>query len=201
MFAHAFACRAALGRSCRIGPLARGDDRPTTREIVTLLGAGAVAAVAIAVLSLGIRVPGHAILRAALPMVAGIALVPRRLAGSVMALGAATTAALMFAAGAVHWQPASLVALLALGPAIDLAMAGANSPGWWIYVRFAGAGALANSLAFAVRAGSAWLAVDGPGPHRLNQFGWPVFLSFALCGAAAGLLSAAVCFRRSETSE
>jgi hypothetical protein len=187
----------ALGTARRIRPLETRTDYLTTGELATLLLAGSLAAVAVAAFSPGLRIPGHAILRAALPMVCGMALVPRRMSGTIMTLGAMATAAGISTMGLGRWQPGAMVSLLALGPAIDLAMLGREMTGWRLYLRFALAGMLANSLAFAARAGSAWLQLDDGRPHSISHFGVGVFLSFAACGAFAGLLSAAVCFRSS----
>jgi hypothetical protein len=62
-------------------------------------------------------------------------------------------------------------------------------------LRFALAGAIANLVAFGVRAGTSWLGMDSPGGHNVARFGWTVILSFVACGAAAGLLGAAAAFR------
>jgi hypothetical protein len=134
-------------------------------------------------------------------MVCGMALVPRKFAGSIMTVGAGVAAVVLSTTGLGNWQPAPLVALFALGPAIDIAMTGPAASGWRLYLRFTLAGVLANSLAFAVRLATSWLQVDDLRPHTLTHFGVGVFLSFAACGAVAGLLSAAVCFRSSGKSQ
>jgi hypothetical protein len=183
-----------LAQTSRIGLSTWRADRVQSLEIGILLCAGALAAVAVVAFSPALRIPGHAILRGALPMVCGMALVPRRLAGSIMALGAGATALVISASGLGGWQPAAVVSLLALGPAIDIAMAGRSVPGWRLYLRFAVAGVLANALAFFLRGGISLLGIDGQRPHMLARFDLGVFASFAACGAIAGLLSALVCF-------
>jgi hypothetical protein len=183
-----------LRRACRIRPLADEGEGLRSHQIALLLGAGALAAVAVAMIVPGMRIPGSAILRAALPIVGGVALVPRRLSGSIIGIGAAIAGSALVTSGVGTLQPAAWTALLTLGPAIDLAMAG-EPRGWRVYLRFALAGTLANSLAFVIRWGVAWLALESAGPHTLSNRGIGVFLSFAACGALAGLLSAAVCFR------
>jgi len=131
-----------------------------------------------------------------------MALVPRRSAGIVMAAGALlTTAALRFThVGEI--QSAALVSLLALGPMLDVALSGTPT-GWKLYARFAAAGAAANLVAFAVRYAFASMFARGlggggngtGGGHDFLSF-WPLALaSFTLCGAVAGLVSAAVLFR------
>jgi hypothetical protein len=169
--------------------------------LATLLLAGAFATVAVAAFSPAWRIPGHAILRATLPMVCGMALVPRRFGGSVMTVGAGAAALALSAIGFGNWQPAAVVSLLALGPAIDIAMTGRATTGWRLYLRFALAGILANSLSFGVRfATFAFQHGDGR-PRTLTQFSVGVFLSFAACGALAGLLSAVFCFRSSANAK
>ncbi|HEV3418550.1 MAG TPA: hypothetical protein VG056_17130 [Pirellulales bacterium] len=179
----------------------RRSDRLTSGELATLLLAGALATVAVVAFSPALRIPGHAILRATLPIVCGMALVPRRFAGSIMTVGAGAAAWGLSASGFENWQPAAVVALLALGPAIDVAMMGRAATGWRLYARFALAGILANSLSFAVRFGTFWFRLDDGRPHSLRQFSVGVFLSFAACGAVAGLLSAAVCCRSSVNAK
>jgi hypothetical protein len=184
-----------LAQTRRIGPSTWRTERIHSLEIGILLCAGALAAVAVVAFSPALRIPGHAILRAALPMVCGMALIPRRLAGSIMALGAGATVLVFSAAGPGGWQPAAVVSLLALGPAIDIAMTGRSVPGWRLYLRFAAAGVLANTLAYFLRGGISLFGLDGQRPHMLARFDLGVFASFAVCGAIAGLLSALVCFQ------
>jgi hypothetical protein len=130
-----------------------------------------------------------------------VALVPRRFAGSVAAIGAALTSIGLMTSGVAPMQPASLTSLLGLGPAIDLALVRGERRGPWLYLRFALAGLAANSLAFVVRAGSSWLALDAARPHTISQFGLGVFFSFAAFGVVAGLVSAIICFRWSSRTE
>ena len=208
-----FAPAANLRQATRFATLARADQRISAREIALLLACGALAAWATSMLFLTFRVPGHAILRAVLPMAAGLALVPRHSAGLVMAAGALiTTAFLRFGnVGDIHF--AALVSLLALGPMLDVATKGA-SVGWKLYARFAAAGAAANLLAFVCRLALAIVVRRGSGGgmgggggtgggmgggiaggHDFLAF-WPIALaSFVLCGAVAGLVSAALWFR------
>jgi hypothetical protein len=190
-----------LAQTRRIGPSTWRTERIHSLEIGTLLCAGALAAVAVVAFSPALRIPGHAILRAALPMVCGMALVPRRMAGSIMALGAGATVFVFSVSGLGGGQPAAVVSLLALGPAIDIAMAGRLVPGWRLYLRFAVAGVLANTLAFFLRGGISLFGLDGQRPHMLARFDLSVFASFAACGAIAGLLSAVVCFQFSARRE
>lgn len=187
-------------RSSRLQVLPRPGERITALEVTVLVACGALAAVAVATLASPIRVPGHAILRAVFPMAAGLALVPRRGAGATMAVGAVLGALTLRLGGYGVIQPAAMMGLVALGPAIDLAMARAPG-GWRLYLRLAAAGAAVNVLAWVVRFAFAATVVSagrggGAGAgHDFYDF-WPAALaSYALCGAVAGLVSGAAWFR------
>jgi hypothetical protein len=144
-----------------------------------------------------IRVPGHAILRAVLPMALGLALVPRRSGGIVMATGAGATAALMLMNGIGRFQPGALMSLLALGPILDTALMG-RPAGWRLYARFIAAGVGANSAAFATRFAIAFLGIRLQGGRQFMDFWQTALGSFVVCGAVAGLVSAALWFRLSS---
>jgi hypothetical protein len=168
-------------------------------DLLILAAAGVAAATAVAAIPLQIHIPGHAILKATLPIVAGMALAPRRMAGTIMGIAAALTVLLFSTIRFGQWQPPALVALLAIGPAIDLALAYRATSGWRLYLRFALAGLLANTLAFFARGGMNWFGLDNF-RHVLAHIDGSVFFSFAACGVIAGLLSAIVCFRSSGPS-
>lgn len=207
-----FAKATNLEQASRLGRLGTTSDSITTRELALLLGCGVLAAMAVALITVPLRVPGHAILRAALPMVAGLALVPRRSAGGVMSLGALAAVAVFYFGSIGNLQAAAVTGMLALGPAIDVALRG-EPTGWRLYLRLAIAGVIANLLAWGVRMMAA-LLFAGPGSgmgggggmgmgsgggralaHNFFEF-WPIALgTFALCGAIAGLASAAVWFK------
>src|SRR5262245_257129 len=120
-----FTLAANLRQASRLPPLARGDSRISTLEIVALLVFGALAAIAVSMIHMSARVPGHAILRAVFPMAAGLALVPRRSSGLVMSAGAILTTAFLRLGNFGEIQSAAFVSLLALGPMLDLALASA----------------------------------------------------------------------------
>ncbi len=190
----------AAGQIGRISPLSKRGERIAGVELLSLVCAGGLAAAAIAFIPLQMQIPGHAILKAALPMVFGVAMVPRRGAGTVAGLAAAGAVGAFFVLNVGNMQPAAVIALLAIGPAIDIALNGAKKAGWRLYLRFALAGLLANLVSFAVRWGTASFHLDSPRPHALREFGFAALASFALCGLAAGLISAVVCFRASVKS-
>lgn len=141
-----------------------------------------------------LRLPGHAILHGVVPMSLGLALVPRRCGGILMAIGAGITAAAMTFAGLGRFQPAAVLSILALGPVLDIATSG-RARGWLLYARFALAGAVANCLAFAVRVSTSLIGWELPGARQFTSFWSLALLSFVLCGAVAGLVSAAIWFR------
>ena len=68
------------------------------------------------------------------------------------------------------------------------------------------AGLAANLLAFATRFATAWLGLDrGGGGWRggggqFSSFAVTALLSFAICGAVAGLISGLIWFRASATT-
>jgi hypothetical protein len=153
---------------------------------------------AVGFLHLSLRVPGHAILRGVLPMAVGFALVPRRLAGTVMAIGAGVTAAGLSAMHFGRFPVPAMLSVLALGPVLDVALLGKLN-GWRLYVRFIVAGAVANLLAYALKLAGVGLGIEMfAGGREFVRFALPVVLSsYILCGALAGFLGAAACFRAS----
>ncbi len=166
-------------------------------ELLTLVAAGLLAVLTVAFVPLQMRMPGSAILKATFPIVLGVALVPRRYAGTTSGIAAAIGASALLLMGVGRLQPAAVVALLAIGPAIDLAVGRGLSQNRSrsIYLRFACAGLLANLAAFAVRWGTTWLGIGTLRPRMMDELGFVALGSFALCGILAGLTSAAICFR------
>jgi hypothetical protein len=189
----AFAAKPSLQTSSRVPNLTR-DARVSAAEIACLLACGAFAVLLVGFIHLQLRIPGHAILTGVLPMSLGLALVPRRSGGIVMAIGAGIAAAAMNWGGLGRFQPAAVLSILALGPVLDVATAG-RPQGWRLYARFAVAGAIANLLAFVVRAGTYALGWDFPGSRNFASFWSGALVSFILCGAIAGLVSAMIWFR------
>lgn len=188
-----------LSGASRLPALRVSGQSRVSAELLVLVTGGALAAAAVAFIPLNLRLPGHAILKAALPMVLGMALAPRQFAGTISGVAAAITAGLLIVTGIAHTQAGGSTALLALGPAIDLATSGAKTGGRALYWRFALAGLMANFCAFTVRWASAWLELDGGTSHMKQQGLWPV-ATYAACGLAAGLISAAICFRASPAA-
>jgi hypothetical protein len=136
-------------------------------------------------------------------MAMGLALVPRRLSGLVMAIGAGITSTAMSVAHLGTFPATSMVSILALGPILDFALLG-HSSGWRLYLRFAAAGAATNLLAFTLKIAGFYLEIEtgggGIGSGRggggqMLAFGSAALVSFLICGALAGLIGATVWFR------
>jgi hypothetical protein len=190
---NAFAAKQNLRSASRI-PGLTADTVISAREINSLLACGAAAALAVGLIHRSFGVPGIAILRGLLPIALGFAIVPRRSAGTIMSLGAGATAAAMTAAHVGEFQIPALVGTLALGPVLDTALAG-RPQGWGIYLRFAVAGIAANLAAFSAKFVALYFGVHFPGSGRVTHFWSLAMVSFILCGAVAGLISAAIWFR------
>jgi len=202
-----FASKPSLRSASRL-PALSDELRISATEIACLLGCGMLTAVAVGFGNQIMRgVPGHAILRGVLPMALGLALVPRRSAGMTMSLSAGVTAALMSWQGVGRFQPAAILSVVLLGPVLDSALAG-QPKAWRLYARFLAAGAVANLLAFAVRFGLAFFGWQtgggsgggggggGRGGGQMFMDFWSMALvSFLVCGALAGLISATLWFR------
>jgi hypothetical protein len=200
MAMNVFAAKPSLRSASRL-PALSSEMRISGTEIACLVACGIVAAVAIGFGNQIIRgVPGHAILRGVLPMAFGLALVPRRTAGITMSFSAGVVAAAMSWQGLGRFQPAAVLGVLLLGPVLDAALAG-RPQGWRLYARFIAAGAIANLLAFALRLNLAYFGWEvgggggGAGGREFMTFWSPALIAFILCGAMAGLVSAAIWFR------
>ena len=162
-------------------------------EIAVLALAGFAAATAEAWIHLGLKVPGHAILRAILPMILGLALVPRRGSGSAMGAFSGVGAIL------ANWLPgegisiAAGIAMILVGPALDVALLGADAS-HWLYARFALAGVLANLAALSIKviAISEGMILQ---KEPLATYLIRAVPSYLICGAMAGLIGGAACFR------
>ncbi|HVY45913.1 MAG TPA: hypothetical protein VHB21_08545 [Minicystis sp.] len=176
----------ALVASRRIAPLP-ARAAPTRWDVALLAATGVATAVLGATVKLRIGVPGHAILTTVLPLSCGLALVPRRRAGTLMgAVGLAT----MIALGETSFG--AMTALFATGALLDVALARAK-PGVRLYGAFVAAGAAANLLAFVGRGVGKVLGFSGTGGALEVWYGRAI-LPYLACGAVAGLASAAAWF-------
>jgi hypothetical protein len=171
----------------RFPSLARSRQRVSAAEWLLLLGCGAASAAAVGFVKLSLGIPGHSIVIAALPMVFGLALAPRRLAGSVMSAGALGTAWLLGAAGADYGAGAT-VSLLLLGPMMDAALSHARS-GRRVYAALVMAGVTTNLLALGSRAATKVLGLD-LGARPFGSWWLQASVTYTLSGIVAGLLGA-----------
>ncbi len=185
-----------LQSTSRLQALTVDDDRVRLREWLIMGLAGLAAAAASQFLDFNLRIPGHAILRAILPLTVGLALVPRRGAGAVLGAFALSSGMIFRTFG---WAEAGLVSLGALtsqaatGPLLDLVLRRARS-GWKLYAAFAAAGLSSNLLAFAVRGGSKLAGLDLGGRRSIVDWFLQAVATYPICGLLAGLLSGALWF-------
>ncbi|MCE9551986.1 MAG: hypothetical protein K8T91_01225 [Planctomycetes bacterium] len=198
MLSALFPIESGLLGSSRPRPLSQRAEGVRIRELVALALCGIAAAVAASLPDFISKVPGHAILRPVLPILCGLALVPRRGSGTLMSLCSLGTL------GTFQFLPAGLgrtgfgnvASLLALGPTLDLAMLYSGS-GWRIYLRSIVAGIAANLVAWGVRIAA--VALGWPGGGGGGSANWQSKLgSYVACGALAGLMGAVIWFRVSE---
>jgi hypothetical protein len=189
-----FAVRAGVRSAARVPSLAALDSRITIAEVVLLLLCGAAAACAIGYIRLGLRIPGHAIVLAVVPLAFGLAVAPRRMAGSLMSTGAFGTAMLLTAFAGARYGGGSFVSLCLVGPAMDVALTGTHR-GWRLYLGLVMAGITANFFALVSRTGGKLLGFDLPGTRPFGTWWKQALLTYALSGAVAGLLGALLWFQ------
>lgn len=190
----AFETNPALAADSRLRSIGRLGDDVSALEVATLVLLGVTAAVMSSYVRLGLRIPGHTIVLAVLPMALGLAVVPRQLAGTTMSVSAMLTAALLSASGVRYFGVGAMASITAVGPLLDLALARARG-GWRLYLGFVLAGLAANMIAFSVRGGSKLLQVEGLGRRLFADWLSQAAVTYVLAGAIAGLLSAACWFR------
>ena len=172
----------------RFPSLARSKQRASAAEWLLLLACGAAAAAAVGFIKLSLRIPGHSIVLAALPMVFGVSLAPRRLAGSVMSAGAFGSTWLLSAAGADYGAGAT-VSLLLLGPMMDVALGRVDS-GRRVYAALVLSGVATNLLALGSRAAAKVLGLDLAGARPFDSWWLQASVTYTLSGIVAGLLGA-----------
>ena len=173
----------------RVSPLTRVGTRLSALELAALLLTGCFAAMATAFLDLDLRIPGHAILRVVFPMAFGLALVPRRAAGTIMGAGALATALGLYAGGLTGMGVGAITSLCLTGPLLDLSLLRAR-PGWKLYFAFTAAGIVSNVAALIVRGTTKLLTMDMSGGRRFAEWLPQAACTYILCGAIAGIVSA-----------
>jgi len=189
-----FGIHEGLLAGTRVPPIATERARISTAELLLLFLCGAAAASATGFIRLGLRVPGHAIVLAVIPMALGLSLAPRRLAGFVMSAGAFGTASAMSLAGVGHYGTGAVISLCLAGPVMDFALARVRS-GRGIYLGLVLAGMAANLLALASRGASKLLGLDVAGAMRPFDSWWSqALVTYTLSGVVAGLIAAVCCF-------
>lgn len=192
-----FAIHDGLVGAARLPSLARARTRVSAIELLLLIACGASAAAAVGYVKLSLRIPGHSIVLAALPMVLGLSLAPRRLAGSVMSAGAIGTAWLLATVGGASYGSGSSVSLLLIGPMMDVAVRHART-GWRVYAAVILSGVTTNLLALGSRAASKVLGLDlAAGARPFDSWWLQASVTYTLSGLIAGLLGALCWFHLS----
>jgi hypothetical protein len=195
MVASLFGVHGGLRSATRLPALSPAESQISRAEVAALLLAGAVAAAATGFIRGGLRIPGSSIVLAALPISLGLALVPRRLAGSMMAAGAFSTAAALSVGGLVSYGPGAMTSLCLIGPMMDVALAG-TAAGWRLYAAIVLAGVASNLIAMFQRGAGKLLGFDTSPTARVFAEWWSqAIVTYTLSGAAAGLLAAFCWFK------
>ncbi len=178
-----------LAAAARLPRITRLNDRITAAEIVLLFLCGCAAATALAYIRLGLRIPGHAIVLSVVPMALGLALAPRRGAGSIMSAGALGTAAFLTTFAHARYGGGAFTSLCLIGPMMDVAIARAQR-GWRLYLGLVVAGVATSFCALVSRTGGKVLGFDLPGTRPFGTWWSQALVTYTLSGAVAGLLGA-----------
>jgi hypothetical protein len=160
-------------------------------EIAALVSIGAATALMTSYVKLNLGIPGHVIVLTVLPFAFGLALVPRRFAGTIMGGSALAT---MLLSG--HTGLGAISSMVATGVFLDLALRKAKG-GLPLYVAFVAAGLGGNTVAFAARAATKLTGLDA-GAVGFGSWWAHSLLTYALCGALAGLVSVVAWFHVRE---
>lgn len=178
----------------RLPALGADRDAVSAAGLAALVLLGAAAAVLTTYVRLRLRLPGHQIVFAVFPMALGLALVPRRWAGSTMGLAALATMVLLGAGGADLPGIGARTSLVLTGPLLDVAVRTGRTSGR-LYAGFVLAGIASNATAMLVRGGTKLLGFDlSPGVRAFGPWLEQALVTYAVSGLIAGLLSAAAWF-------
>jgi hypothetical protein len=199
MFAGVLPVHDGLFASSRLPSLAHPGRRIAVVEAAVLILIGVGAALSGLLPDFHLRIPGHAILRSVIPMALGLALVPRRLGGSMMGASALATAFSLKASGFGGFGAGALTSLGLTGPLLDVALLWAGR-GWHLYIAIVLAGLVSNLLALLVRGGLKSFSLDGPSGRLVEEWWMQALFTYPACGILAGLISAFFWFqlRRSQ---
>lgn len=189
MFASALALHDGLASTRRLSLVTRASV--ARWELGALIGIGAVTALLTSYVKLNLGIPGHAIVLTVLPFAFGMALVPRRWAGSIMGGSALAT---MLLSG--HTGLGAIGSMVATGLFLDLALRRAKS-GFPLYLAFVAAGLGGNAVAFVARAFAKLMGLEA-GIVDFSAWWMHSLLTYGLCGALAGLISVAAWFHLGE---
>jgi len=177
----------------RFGALARAGQRVSMLELAALMTCGMFAALAAAFIETPWQIPGQSIVQSVVPMALGLALVPRRTAGTVMGIGSALTVACMRTGGFHGIGFGAMTSLFLTGPMLDVAVWSAQG-GWRLYVRIVVAGLATNVAALVIRLAAKVLSGDMSGGRRLASWLPQAIWTYPLCGVVAGLIGAMAWF-------
>lgn len=193
-----------LYQGTRLRGVVIAEPRVQLAEIALLIGCGAFAALISVLMDFHLRMPGNAILRITVPMTVGLALVPRRGAGTIMGASAFATGLflplLRFPGGGLGLGFGMMTALFVTGPMFDAALWRARR-GWRLYLAFALTGLGANFVAFGVRAFTKILGLGGLAAQPLALWLPRAVPSYFVCGLIAGLMAAATAMLLFQASE
>lgn len=192
-----FVVRDGLAGVARFPSLARSGQHLSMAELLLLLSCGAASAAAVGYVKLSLGIPGHSIVLAALPLVCGLSLAPRRFAGSMMSAAAMGTAWWLSVLG-VSYGSGAFVSLTLLGPMMDVAVRHART-GWRVYAALVLSGVATNLLALGSRASFKVLGLD-PGARPFDSWWLQASLTYTLSGVVAGLLGALCWFHFNDRS-
>ena len=182
-----------LASAGRLRALTRAGQRISLLEFAALMTCGMFAAIAAAIIETPWQIPGQSIVQSVVPMALGLALVPRRAAGSVMGVGSALTVACLRTGGFHGIGFGAMTSLFLTGPMLDVAVWSARG-GWRLYVRIIVAGLATNVLALVIRLAAKVLSGDLSGGRRLAGWLPQAIWTYPLCGVIAGLIGAMAWF-------
>lgn len=191
MINNLFGMHHGLADALRFPSVTRIREKITALDVALLFLFGVASAAAVGFIRTGFRFPGNAILWAMLPMVMGLAIAPRRNAGFIMGTGAVSGAAVLTAFNFAHYGSGAFVSLCLLGPAIDFVLKKA-ARGYRLYIGLVLAGIVTNLAALFSRGAGKLLGLD-LGTRPFGTWYLQASMTYAICGAVAGLL-AAFCF-------